>query len=123
MRIYIAGPMRGYMFWNYEAFDRAEVRLREMGFEVVNPAALDRVRNGHPSDWMPAADTDFSTSPSNETIQSILLRDLAELGTCDKVGLLHGWAFSYGALAEIAFADAVGIEVLELKTLGVLTWN
>lgn len=47
-KIYIAGPMRGHELYNFPAFDAAEARLRRLGYDVVNPAALDRARGIHP---------------------------------------------------------------------------
>ena len=42
IRIYIAGPMSGYPDLNWDAFDEKEKQLTSAGFEVVNPARMDR---------------------------------------------------------------------------------
>ena len=42
IRIYIAGPMSGYPNLNWNAFDEKEKQLTAAGFEVVNPARMDR---------------------------------------------------------------------------------
>ena len=36
-RVYVAGPMRGYVDYNYPAFDSACEVLREAGYDVVSP--------------------------------------------------------------------------------------
>ena len=38
MRVYIAGPMRGYPDFNKAAFDAAELLLKEIGHDPVNPS-------------------------------------------------------------------------------------
>ena len=43
--IYVAGPMRGHDDYNYPAFDRQKQVLEEQGWNVVNPADLDRDDN------------------------------------------------------------------------------
>ena len=40
--IYVAGPMRGYENYNFPAFDRCSRVLREQGWNVINPAELDK---------------------------------------------------------------------------------
>ena len=42
--IYVAGPMRGHHDYNYPAFDRQTRVLRAQGWDVVNPADMDRTR-------------------------------------------------------------------------------
>lgn len=37
MKIYISGPMSGIRHLNFPAFESAENRLLEMGWEVVSP--------------------------------------------------------------------------------------
>ena len=54
----------------------------------------------------------------------VLLRDLMVMATCDAILLLADWRDSQGAKTELAFARAVGMEVLELTEYGeVATWK
>jgi len=40
--VYILGPMRGYQFYNFPAFDKMEARIIEQGYIPVSPAQMDR---------------------------------------------------------------------------------
>ena len=42
MRIYVAGPMRGFPLYNFPAFDAAAAELRRHGHTVISPADHDR---------------------------------------------------------------------------------
>ena len=42
MKIYIAGPMRGYEKFNVPTFDLARDLWQEAGWNVISPADLDR---------------------------------------------------------------------------------
>ena len=39
--LYLAGPMRGYPRFNFDAFDKARHALRLRGYAVLCPAELD----------------------------------------------------------------------------------
>lgn len=82
MRIYVSGPMTGYVENNVPAFNVAARRLRAKGYEVVNPAELDA---GEPcTTWV-----------------ECLRRDLKWLVTCDAIATLPKWKRSKGANLEI----------------------
>jgi len=105
MRVYIAGPMRGYEKFNYPAFDRAEEVLREMGHDPVNPARLDR------DEEFPYEDHE---AIPNDVLKQIIGRDISALLECDAVALLPGWGDSAGAKLEVATAEYVGMRVVEI---------
>lgn len=96
MKIYLAGPMRGYPESNFPAFDFAAAKLRAEGHEVFSPAECDReqLKDGGVFSLRKAlrADTEYITLHS------------------DAVALLPGWEKSKGAVAEAALAVALGLE-------------
>lgn len=112
MNIYIAGPMRGKPFLNFPAFDAAAQQLLAQGYNVVNPADIDR-ENG----FEPVEDPDESLRRvmSKWSIRDIATRDLVQLIRCDGVMLLPGWQESAGARAELAVAQWVGLQIGESK--------
>lgn len=106
MKIYLAGPMRGYVEHNFPAFHYAATKLREQGFEVFSPAEKGE-------------ETGFIKNPGLQS--DLIFRRLVfslDLGWitqhADAVALLPGWENSKGALAEKAAAEAVGLTVIEL---------
>lgn len=100
MKIYLAGPMRGYADSNFPAFDRAAAQLRAKGHTVFNPAENDAVmeKQGVPI-----------------TIRRCLEIDLAWIcRDADAIAMLPGWHNSSGAQAEYVTARAIGLEVMYL---------
>lgn len=106
MRIYVAGPMRGYPQHNFPAFDEAAARLRQLGHDVVNPADLDR-----------AVGFDGHGEFDESLVPGALRRDVAAIATCDAVALLPGWQRSQGVALELAVARAIGCAVLDAATV------
>ena len=99
LKIYIAGPMRGYENHNFDEFFKAEKYLVFEGWlseNIINPARLDEEEGIDP-------ETD------DIDIRSILRRDITALMKCDSLYLLRGWARSEGARAEHAVASAMGM--------------
>ncbi len=93
MRIYLAGPMRGIPDFNFPAFNKEAAWLREQGHEVFNPA-----ENGDQTNVRECfrLDTDWICRYA------------------DGIALLPGWEASKGAKAELALAEALGLEVIYL---------
>jgi nucleoside 2-deoxyribosyltransferase len=106
-RIYIAGPMTGYPRYNVDAFDASAQHFREKGFEVFNPADMDR-----------DAGFDHNTVPQMMLTQSdkreFMRRDLMAICRCDAIALLPGWEKSKGVKAELALAEFLGLDVVEM---------
>ncbi len=96
MKVYVSGPMSGYVDFNRPAFHAAASRLRAKGYDVVNPAELDET---HPL-------------PEDASHAEFLRRDVRLLVDCDLIYLLPGWKHSKGAAGEKAVADLCGIDVL-----------
>lgn len=93
MKIYLAGPMTGYPNLNWDAFFATEAKLSEEGWQVVNPARLDR-----------DAGIDPNRELSGYDYTGCALRDVAALLACDAIYLMSDWQFSKGACWERALA-------------------
>jgi hypothetical protein len=109
--LYIAGPMRGYPRFNFDAFDAAALDLRGKGFDVISPADLDRAIGFDP-------DRDEATP---EFMAGAMQRDIEAVMRCEAVVLLPGWEKSTGVNAEIGLAKWRGIPVVlypSMKPLG-----
>lgn len=98
MILYIAGPMTGLPDSNYPAFHAAAQRLRDAGYDVLNPADNPKPENrSNPGaepewlDWMRAA--------------------LHQVAEADGVALLPDWEASRGARVEVRLALSLGLDV------------
>lgn len=89
MKIYLAGPMRGLPDFNYPAFNAAAAQLREIGYDVFNPAEL--------------FGGDDSLPP-----EAYLTEDLRAVIESDAVFVMDGWQSSRGARVEVQVAQATG---------------
>ena len=110
-KIYIAGPMRNFAYFNFPAFDAAAALLRAAGYEVFNPAEKDREIHGE----------EFEARNENGSIeeaeqQGFSLREALAVDTnwickeADAIYMLKGWEDSGGARAEHALAHALRLE-------------
>lgn len=79
--------------YNYSAFNEMAKKLRDLGFDVVNPAEL------HPAD--PDVPWNF-----------YLRRDIPELVKCDTLVLLRGWEISKGARLEHHIASELDFDIV-----------
>lgn len=112
---YIAGPMRGYPKFNFEAFYDAEKSLSCLGWECLNPARMDMEQ--HPTvtdpDKLPLAPM---WSYVKRDIDTLVF--LAQTGsTTDArvaVHFLPDWHKSKGATAEHAVAQWLKLECIYL---------
>ena len=101
MRIYLAGPMRGYPHNNFPAFDAAAAKLRQGGHEIFNPAERDRETYG---DAIEDAEPD-EAKQLGFSIRDALKADLSWIcDNADCIALLPNWEQSPGAKAEWALA-------------------
>ena len=117
MKLYLAGPMRGYPQFNFPAFHEAAAQLREEGHEVFSPAERDIARHN-------GVDISAGNSTGCEETASRLhgfdLREALAEDTqwickhADGVALLPGWEISKGARAEYALAAALGLPIVFL---------
>ncbi len=93
--IYIAGPMRSYVAFNFPAFDAARDELTAMGWNPISPADMDREVGFDPT----------KDEPTKEFLDAALDRDVDAIRNVDALCLLEGWQKSVGATAEAALAQ------------------
>jgi nucleoside 2-deoxyribosyltransferase len=96
-KIYLAGPMSGLPEFNFPAFNTEAARLRSLGFNVVNPAEINR--------------------PGEARVEC-LRRDIPELLKCDTVAFLPGWEDSEGARMELCIARQLEMLVVLAEDIG-----
>ena len=100
MKIYIAGPMRGHELFNFPAFFKASLALRELGHDPINPAELDMAQGFDPG------------NPDMEgqgiDVKDLLAKDFRAILDADAVVFLPGWRKSTGARAERVVAHFSG---------------
>lgn len=96
-RIYLAGPMAGYPEQNYPAFMRAAKALRDLGYEVYNPAEYEA--NGTDEFPLREAFTEYTNYILNRA---------------DIIALLPGYEKSVGATAELSLARVVKLKEIYL---------
>ncbi len=112
MKIYIAGPMRGYKDFNFPAFDAAKKLGESLGHEVTSPADMDREHDGFEGIGKDGVSGDFIGS----TLERCVRRDCEAVINNDAIALLPGWENSTGAKAEHAIAMWLGRTILSAET-------
>ena len=121
MKIYLAGPMRGIPEFNFPAFNKGAAMLRAEGHEVFNPAERDAKEYGaeftqYVKDHQTSDEKDVAKFGC--TIRDCLTADLHWICTqADAIALLPGWDNSKGVRAELATANALGLQVTYLVAL------
>jgi len=108
MKVYIAGPMRGYPEFNFPAFFEAECDLKAvapLNTIVANPARHDE-DCGVDTTGM---NGDEDLSEQGFSLKEALSWDIQQVLTSDYLVLLKGWEASIGALLEVRTALAAGI--------------
>lgn len=106
MKIYLAGPMRGLELFNFPAFMKAAMSLRDQGHEVINPAERDIALGFNPAEPM--------DSPANAAVFDLgkaFEWDFNRIKTVDAIVLLQNWRSSKGVQAELVLAMALEKEI------------
>lgn len=96
--VYLSGPMRGIKEFNFPEFYQKASDLRELGFDVVNPAE----------------NFDGNTNLPYEEYMKL---DIKQVTECDAIAMLAGWENSEGALTELVVAQACGLSVYCAETM------
>ena len=113
MKLYLAGPMRGIPYFNFPAFKAAAAQLRAKGHYVFNPAERDNEVHGE--DISAGNEDGCEAKAAIEhgfDLRRALGEDLAFIcAEAEGIALLPGWERSKGAIAELAVAAALGLQI------------
>ena len=91
-KIFISGPMTGYVWHNYPLFDTIENMLTIAGYKCINPAAIGRKYNPEMVD-------------KNKKLYWAMEKEIQEAEkTCNAILLLPGWENSIGVRRELKTA-------------------
>lgn len=98
--LYVAGPMTGFVDFNYPSFNAAAEALLAAGYGVLNP--VDSEQNnptpGTPQAW-----------------DWYMRQALAMVLVAEGIALLPGWESSRGASLEVNVATALGMPVHRIE--------
>jgi hypothetical protein len=109
MKIYIAGPMSGVEDFNFPLFFETEKKLKELGYEVINPA-----HNDGKTLEEAVASAGTPERPTNSWAY-YMRRDLPSVLSVDALCVLPGWQGSKGASLEVQVAQALGLPIYVIK--------
>lgn len=128
---YIAGPMRGYRFFNFPAFDRARDRGLRMEFKIISPADIDRANGIDPMKWSAKMIAWYDAhnwtelhpdhQQDSEWLRNIVTRDVQTIIKLkperkDGLALLPDWRESTGGTAEVFLARWLDLEFVDART-------
>lgn len=111
--VYIAGPMRGYERFNFDAFAAAANYLRSIGLEVFSP---------HEGDLAIGFDPNKTLIENKFNFEDAVRRDVEMIIKANGVVFLPGWQKSTGAQAEKAIARWLGKTCYTYPDLAVIKW-
>lgn len=89
MKVYLSGPISEVSDYRNN-FNNASIRLKKVGYTVVNPCNLLHLHN--------------------QSYESYMREDLKALLDCDSIYMLDGWENSKGAQFELKTANICGIK-------------
>lgn len=114
LKVYLAGPMRGYPEFNFPAFHEAAAVLRNaFGFEVFSPAEKDEEVHGEEFSKQFKTGSLEAAESTGFSLRRALGDDLEWIcKQAEGIVLLPGWEKSKGALAEKATAEALGLKIM-----------
>lgn len=118
MKLYLAGPMRGYPDFNFPAFFAAAANLRSQGYSVFSPAERDIERDteqGREHTWK-SSDGDIKVAENAGFDRRIAITDdlMYIINQADGIALLPGWEKSKGACAEHWTAQFLDLAIIHL---------
>lgn len=101
MTVYIAGKMTGLPDLGREAFNSAESRLKDAGYNVINPAIL----------------------PQFLSREQCIPICLAMIDAADMIYVLDNWEDSIGAKLEVEYAKTMGKKLLFIDPVKINSWS
>jgi hypothetical protein len=105
--------MRGYPGFNFDAFEDYAKLLRLEGYNVTSPHEMDIEEFGKDAFSDPEG---LIVDSASFVLNEVLAGDLDFIcREADMICVLPGWEDSKGTLAEIATAEALGIEVVYVE--------
>lgn len=101
MKVYISGKISEEVVSDAtrEKFAKAEKIIRALGYDVFNPVTSGLGKMAE----------NYARVTGRGFYREILALDIAALNNCDAIYMLPDYEDSPGALAELAFARAVGM--------------
>ncbi len=111
-KIYLSGPMRGFPDWNKKAFDEAEARWSNDGWQVFNPHKLGNALGYVEEDY-----SKLDGSARRRHLEHVMLGDIAAVYAADAVAVLRLWEGSRGATVEVALAQFLGTPICDAMTM------
>jgi len=121
---YLAGPMRDYFNFNFEAFENAAATLRAQGWKIVSPHEFDldtgRVQAEYYTFGGVRKFVSVELSPTFD-FEDTMGEDLRLIEEqCNALVLLPGWGNSEGANLELQHALKLGYPIF-LYADGIIT--
>lgn len=102
-RIFISGPMTGYVLNNYPIFEKVEECLKTAGYECVNPASILEKYNLEKVD-------------SDKFLYCAMVKEIQEAErTCNVILLLPGWEDSVGVRLELQTAIELKMKIVQWR--------
>jgi hypothetical protein len=117
MKVYLAGPMRGYKDFNFPAFFAAAKYLRSHGHDVFSPAEKDIQRDneyGREHTWQGSGDIKAAEAKGFDRRIAITDDLMYIIREAEAIALLPGWQASKGANAEYWTAQFLDLKIWEL---------
>jgi len=127
VQLYLAGPMRGFEYFNFPAFDKHKEKLEECGWKVVSPADLDRAAGFDPDHVRHNGFYEFVENcedwPLEMDANDIIRRDMNAVMDPETkaMAMLPCWWLSTGATAEYYLARMRGLYIFEADTFKEIT--
>lgn len=120
--VYVAGGMRGFRHFNFEAFDAARDYLRAKQWRTLSPADHDRDM-GFDAIALDLAGEDADLVHCTFDMKDAIMWDLNAVADSDAIYLLRGWQNSKGARLERALADFLSKRIIEEQDGDFRAWS